>query len=381
MKGYERVHTEKQHVLRCKSFFGLQSLKYTLLILFMTLCFSINGFAGTGGNDDSDHIDAHEPSPGEETLPHVDRVELVAGQKLMVAATTSIVGDVVKNIGGDLIELTVLIEPGQDPHGFEPTPSTIATIERAHVIFVNGFHLEEGLLDIIETTALGVVVPVSAGIEPLDIQGKYGYDDHNDHTDHEEEHHADHDEHHHEHGSVDPHVWFNPNNVMKWAENIAHVLSEADPDNGESYRLNAEEYVKQLALLDQSIHQRFYTLPESKKKLFTDHHVLSYFADEYGFEVIGTLLPSGTTSTEASARRMAELLKLLKRENATTIFVGDTAGRSLRKLSESISEELGEEVSIVMLLTGSLSVPGTPGDTYLGYMEYNVNQIMRGFKL
>jgi ABC-type Zn uptake system ZnuABC Zn-binding protein ZnuA len=316
------------------------------------------GKTGTewGNHDGSDH---HEY---EESIPDISAVQLEADQKLLVVASTSIVADVVANVGDDSIELTTLIEPGQDPHSYDPTPSALAAVEKAHVVFVNGFGLEEGLLDIIESTATGVVVPVSAGIEPLPMEQ------------------FDHAEHTHDHGVIDPHVWFDPTNVMQWVENIEHVLSEADPMNKQAYHERAYAYLNHLGTLDNSIRLDFDALPDSRKKLVTDHVFLGYFADQYGIEVIGTLLPNTTTSAETSARQIAGLVEVLQHTGITTIFVGSTAGTGLERLAESVAEEIGGEVNIVHILTGSLTAPGSQGDTYLGYMEYNARQIINGLK-
>ena len=331
----------------------------------------------SGNHDGSDHYE-HE-----EYIPNVNAVPLEAGQKLLVVASTSIVADVVSNIGGDSIELATLIKPGQDPHSYEPTPSAFAAVEKAHVVFVNGFGLEENLLESIESTAGGVVVAVSAGIEPLEVHTEH-HDEHMHHEDaehdqHEEEH-MEHDEHAHDHGPIDPHVWFDPNNVMVWVENIEHVLTEADPSNKTSYHERAEEYLKQLEALDTSMRESFARLPEDRRKIVTDHHMFGYFARTYGFEVAGAVLPSGSTSVETSARQVAELVEVMRREGVYTIFIGRTAGRGMEKLAASVAAEAGEEVKVVELLTGSLSSGSTEGDTYLGYMEYNVRQIMVGLE-
>jgi ABC-type Zn uptake system ZnuABC Zn-binding protein ZnuA len=348
----------------------------------------VGGFAHSNPKTEpyrTDRVDGHI---AEHTLPHIDEVQLEAGQRLSVVASTSIVADVVANVGGDTIQLTTLIEPGQDPHGYEPTPSALAAVEMSHVVFVNGFGLEEGLLESIETTAGGVVVAVSAGIEPLAVHTEH-HDEHMHHEDaehdqHEEEHHEvehmEHDEHVHEHGPVDPHVWFDPANVMVWVENIEHVLSGADPSNSEIYHEQAEVYLKNLETLDTSMRETFATLPDNRKKIVTDHHIFSYFAKAYGFDVVGAVLPSGSSSVETSARQIAELVEVMRREGVYTIFVGRTAGRGMEKLAASVAAETGEDVNVVELLTGSLSSRGTEGDTYLGYMEYNMGQIMGGLE-
>ena len=285
---------------------------------------------------------------GAESLPPT--ASLRPGERLAVVASTSLIADVVAAVGGGVIDLTVLIGRSQDPHGYEPTPRALAAVERAHVVFVNGFDLEESLLQAIRDTARGVVIAVSDGIEPLEISGH----------------------------RADPHVWTDPANVAVWAQNVRDALSAADPRNTATYRAGAAAYREQLRQLDEWIRDRVAGLPMERRRLVTDHDVLGYFAKRYGLEVIGVVMPGASTSAEDSARRTAELVELLRREKATAIFVGATAGRGLESLARSVASELGGEVRLVPLLTGSLDAKGRPGDTYLGYMRYNVDQIVGG---
>ena len=289
------------------------------------------------------------------SLPVIYAIELRAGEKLEVVATTSIIADVISNVGGNTLGITVLIGVGQDPHGYQPTPSALAAIERAHIVFTNGFGLEESLLTVIDNAATGAVVPLSVGIEPINSNG----DDQS-------------------HSMTDPHVWFDPTNVVVWTKNINNVLSEADPKNQASYQAGAESYIKQLELLDEKIQLRTSSLPSEKRKLVTDHRMFAYFADEYGYELIGSVLPSPSTSGETSPRQLSNLVKVLRKEKMATLFVGTTAGHGLEKLAATLAQELGEQITTIALLTRSLSQKGAPGDTYIGYMEYNVDQIIKG---
>lgn len=286
--------------------------------------------------------------------------------RLRVVATTSIVGDVVENVAGETAEVRVLMEAGQNPHSYEPTPREIALIEEAQIVFVNGLDLEEQLMEILEGIGVGEVVPVSVGIEVL-----YPEEDHDDdHDDHDE---ADDDDHDHDEG--DPHFWFDPTNVIVWAENIARALGAADPSNRDRYQENAGAYIARLEAIDREIRAGVSEIPTDRRKLVVDHTALSYFADEYGFEVIGAVIPATTDQAEPSARAIAELVELVRAENVPAIFVGGTASRGLRNLVETVAEEVGRQVAVVELLTGSLAAPGEPGDTYLDYIRYNAEAI------
>ena len=154
-------------------------------------------------------------------LPDLVPIVLREGEKLKVIATTSIIGDVVSNVGGGAIDLAVLMEPGQDPHSYEPAPGDLAAIERGDLIFVNGMGLEEVLLDIIRKTTSAAVVPVSAGIKPIAI-AEYGHDE-SEHTEKAETMQGE--------FTGDPHFWTDPNQVMVWVDNIKSVLIQINPEN------------------------------------------------------------------------------------------------------------------------------------------------------
>jgi ABC-type Zn uptake system ZnuABC Zn-binding protein ZnuA len=288
-------------------------------------------------------------------IPPVEAVDL-GGEKLRVVATTNILGDVVANVGGDAIDLTVLIGLGQDPHTYQAVAGDLAAIEDAHVVFVVGLNLEESLIDTIDNTASGPVVPVSAGIELIAFAGG----------------------HEHEAAAYDPHFWMDPNNVIVWAENIADVLSAADPANADAYAANAAAYIDELETLDAYIRQEVARIPEANRKLVTDHLAFGYFADEYGFEMIGTVVPGATTTAEPSAGDMADLVEQIKAEGVKAIFVGTSSSERLEQLARLIAEEAGTEVEVLALYTGSLDEPGTPGATYLGMMRYNIDRMVEG---
>jgi len=301
-------------------------------------------------------------------LPDVEPVNLGDGEKLSVVATTSIIGDVVAKVGGDAIQLTTMMEAGQNPHSFEPAPQDLATIEDADLIFVNGLDLEEVLMESIRDTATGWVVPVSAGIKPLEI----GDDNHEVEEGVEE---IDIETHN---SSSDPHFWSDPNNVMVWVQNIEQVLTQGDPGNRETYKANAEAYLVELKALDSYIREQTSLIPEGNRKLITDHHVLGYFTDEYGFKLVGAVIPSTSNTAGASAGDVAGLVEVIKDEGVPVVFIGTTAGSGMQNLAAALADEVGAAVKIVPILTGSLAPAGDPGDTYLGYMRYNIDQIVSG---
>ena len=369
-------------------------------------------------HDDEDHDDHddHDHEDGEMSIPHIDPAGLGAGQSLLVVASTSIVGDVVSQIAGSAATVEVLMSLGQNPHSYEPSPRDIARVEDAYIAFVNGLNLEEGLMETIENVDGTYVVPVSAGIAVLegeehdhdedhddhDHEEGEDHDDHDedhdhdedeDHDDHDEDHDHDEDEHHdddehdhegeddhhdHDHSAGDPHFWFDPNNVIIWAENIAEALSEADPANAAVYEANRDDYIAELEALDLEVRSLISSIPRSGRKLVTDHDAMGYYADEYGFEIIGEVIPSLSDQAEPSARDIAELADVMQDEGVSAIIVGGTAGRGLRNLVSAVAEEVGGDVQIVEVLTGSLAPAGSRGDTYLDFVRFNTEQIVAG---
>ncbi|MFP4115274.1 MAG: metal ABC transporter substrate-binding protein [Spirochaetales bacterium] len=292
-----------------------------------------------------------------DAIPRVDRL-VQPNERLSLVATTSIVGDVLANVAGDAADLTILMERGQNPHAYEPSPSALRSVEAAHLVFVNGFDLEEALLGSIADVASGPIVPVSAGIEPLD---------HDDHDDHDEA---------HDHHGRDPHVWMDPNNVVIWVDNMVRVLAQADPANADVYRENGEQYAGALREVDRSIREQVSRIPPSNRKLVVDHKTFSYFADEYDMDVVGAVVPGTSDRDEPSAQEVARLVEVIRTEDIAAILVGRTASRGMQRLAEAVAQEAGRPIEIVPTLTGSLATRGEPGDTYIGLLEYNVDQIL-----
>jgi ABC-type Zn uptake system ZnuABC Zn-binding protein ZnuA len=294
-----------------------------------------------------------------------------SNDKPNVLATTTIVGDVVQQVGGDAINLTVLLPVGADPHGFDPAPADAAAIADADLVFVNGLGLEEFLEPLLANASDSTpVVAVSDGIQTTALANGH---DHGDESDHE---HADEAEHEpvekadEGDGGDDPHVWTNPVNVTIWAQNIARALSEVDPEHAETYTNNALDYAAELAELDAWVQGKVEEIPEDKRLLITDHAIFSYFAQRYGIEQVGTVLPGFSTLAEPSAQEVARLEDTIRDLEVRAVFVGNTANPALAK---RIADDTG--IQIVTLYTGSLSEADGEAPTYLDYMRYNVTAI------
>jgi len=276
------------------------------------------------------------------------------GKRLKVIATTSIVGDVVRQVAGDHIDLDVLLPLGADPHGFEPSPRDIAKIADADLVFANGAGLEEFLQPLIQNAGGEArLFEVSEGIEL--IAGPAG------------EEHQDEDEH-----MYDPHVWMDPNNVSAWTHNIEKALTENDPQNADSYSANAASYREQLQRLDTWVREQVALVPTGQRELVVDHLAYTYYAEQYGFQQAAAINSSFSTLAEPSAQELAQLEEIIQKLEVEAIFVGNSVNPAL---AERIAADTGTR--LVQLYSGSLSEPGGGAETYLEYMQYNVAAIVK----
>ena len=314
------------------------------------------------------------------TAPTTQDATPVAADQLKVIATTTIVGDVVRNVGGEAIDLTVLLPVGADPHGFEPAPADIAAVNSADLVFINGLELEHFLEPLLENAGGGApIIAVSDGITP--IEGSEEHEDEHegeqhadgDEGEHEEEQHADGDE--HDHGGNDPHTWTDPNNVMVWVDNIQQALSQLDPANEQSYAANATAYKAELQTLDGWIRGQVSRVSEDNRKLVTDHAVFGYFANQYGFEQTGAVIPGYSTLSEPSAQDVARLEDTLRSFGVRAIFVGNTINEAL---AQRVADDLA--IQLVQIYTGSLSAADGPAASYLDYMRYNTEAIVNALQ-
>jgi ABC-type Zn uptake system ZnuABC Zn-binding protein ZnuA len=279
------------------------------------------------------------------------------GGKLRVVATTNIVGDVVAQVGGDRIDLTVLMGIGVDPHSYAATPADSAAIHDADVVFSNGAGLEANLENLLANAGgKAVQVDLSAGLKLRPAPGQDGHQA------------AD------EHGSFDPHVWFDVQNVILWTQAIEQQLSALDPANAATYQANAEAYTAELKALDAWIVEQVATIPEAHRKLVTNHPAFGYLADRYGLEQVGAVYPV-SPSAEPSAQDIAALQDAIRAYGVPAVFTESTVNPHL---AEQVAQDTG--VQLVSLYTGSLGGPGSGAETYLDLMRYDVVAIAEALK-
>jgi manganese/iron transport system substrate-binding protein len=292
----------------------------------------------------------------------VTPVALQPGQKLTALATTSLVADVVKQVGGDQIDLKVLLPLGTDPHTFNPTPRDLTAISDAQVIFANGAGLEVFLSGMLQNAGASTpVIAVSDGIPlrhlatdqpgPTPPPGQE------------------------ENGGQDPHTWFSPVGVMVWVTNTANALVGLDPTHAAGYQARARDYQQQLAQLDGWITEQVAQVPPQNRRLVTDHLEFGYFADRYGFEQVGAVIPAFSTSAQPSAQEMAQLEDAIGKQGVKAVFVSNIVNDSL---SRRVATDTG--IRLVTLFDGSLGPAGSGAETYLDFMRYDTNTIVQALK-
>jgi ABC-type Zn uptake system ZnuABC Zn-binding protein ZnuA len=275
---------------------------------------------------------------------------------LNVVATTTLVGDVVRAVGGEAVDLLVLLPPGAEPHSYQLSPGDVAGLEQADLVFVNGFDLEEALVPTL-TAAIAAekLVSISDGVEPIALA--------------EDEHEGG-----HEH-DLDPHTWTDPNNVMVWTENIAAALAAADPGHSAGYRSRAAAYKQELVALDAWIRQQVLAIPEGNRKLVTDHAVFGYFAQRYGLEQVGAVIPGFSALAEPSAQELAALEDAIRALGVGAIFVGNTANPGL---AARVAKDTNTR--LLFVYSDSLSDADGPAGSYLAFMRHNVGVFVDGLR-
>jgi ABC-type Zn uptake system ZnuABC Zn-binding protein ZnuA len=178
----------------------------------------------------------------------------------------------------------------------------------------------------------------------------------------------------HDH-KTDPHTWTTPVNAIVFVHNIRDALSALNPDNAEVYEVNAQNYEAELIALDEWIEAQITTIPVENRKLVTDHETFGYYADRYGLEHIGAVIPGFSTASEPSAQEIAALEDTIRQYRVPALFVGTTVTPSL---VQQVATDTG--IKVVTLYTGSLGPPGSDVQTYVDYMRYNTTAIVEGLR-
>jgi zinc/manganese transport system substrate-binding protein len=283
-----------------------------------------------------------------------------ADGRLAVVATTTQIGDMAANVGGDRIALTVLLKPNQDAHDFEPAPSQIRKLHAAQVILRNGV----GLDVYVNKLAGGDLHRVTVVTEGVPLRTAEGAE--------EEAHTAA----AAEAGGHDPHVWLAVPNAVVMVGNIRDALAAADPANAGYYAQNAAAYVARLQALDAAIRQQVAQVPQECRKLVTNHDTLGYYAAEYGFTVIGSVIPSISSEAQPSASNVGEIVDKIRAEQVPAIFAETS-------LNPALVRQVGREAGVTVvddLYGDSLGPKGSGASTYVEMMEWNTTRIVEALR-
>jgi zinc/manganese transport system substrate-binding protein len=296
-----------------------------------------------------------------------------AADKVKAVASFSILGDMIRQVGGDRVEVVTLVGPDGDAHVFSPTPADAKTLAGADVFFVNGLGFEGWLQRLEKASGFkGSVVVASDGIKPLTMEDGHhqGEEDHADHADHAKGHDDDEDGEEDEEEEVpDPHAWQDLANGKIYVANIRDGLIAADPEGRATYEANAAKYLDAMAKEDAAVRAALATLPEARRKIITSHDAFNYFGKAYGLEIIA---PEGvSTESEASAQDVAKMIRQIKADKIPAVFVENIADR---RLLDQIARETGAKIGGT-LYSDALSGSDGPAPTYLDMFRHNVGAL------
>jgi zinc/manganese transport system substrate-binding protein len=278
-------------------------------------------------------------------------VPAAAQEKIKVVASFSILADLVRNVGGDRVEVAVLVGRNGDSHAFEPTPAHSRLLADARLVVVNGLGLEGWLDRLVRASGTRApVVVASAGVRPR--PGK-----------------VDETRLYRDRAGVDPHAWQSVENVKRYAANIRDALIGIDPAGTAIYAANAGAYLRRLDALDQELRATIAKIPADRRRVITSHDAFGYFADAYG---IAFLAPEGlSTDAEPSARAVALTIMQIRSEQIPALFLENVVDP---RLLEQIARETGARIGGT-LYSDALTGPDGPAPTYLDMMRHNVREL------
>jgi ABC-type Zn uptake system ZnuABC Zn-binding protein ZnuA len=269
-------------------------------------------------------------------------------------ATSTQLGDFVRQVGGDRVDLHQILQPNTDPHEYEPRPADVIATAGARLVFTSGDNLDAWMPEVVsEAGGSPKVVDVGASV-PVRLPGESTGA---------------------EASPFDPHWWHDPVNAEAAVATIRDALSAADPSGAAVYAANAKTYTTRLKALDSGIAVCFKAVPADARKLVTDHDAFSYFASRYRITVVGAIIPSQTTEAQPSAGELADLTRTIEREHVSAIFPESSINP---KLAQAIARDTGATADYT-LYGDTLGPAGSPGATYLGMEQANADAMMRGF--
>ena len=279
-----------------------------------------------------------------------------SAQPLKVVATFSVIGDLVRTVGGDSVTVTTLVGPGSDAHVYQPTPQDAKSIAGADLVVVNGLGMEGWIDRLIKASGYhGRIIVASKGVTVQTMVEEEG-------------------------GSgkgkriTDPHAWQNLANGRIYVSNIAEALTKADPANADGYAKRAKALAAEIDTMDAWVRQQIAEVPPAKRKIITSHDAFGYFGQAYG---VSFLAPVGiSTESEPTAAGLGQLIRQIKKEGIKALFIETMTDP---RLIEQVAHECGAVVGGT-LYSDTLSPEGGPADTYLKMFQHNVPAMTAAMK-
>ncbi|WP_242083844.1 metal ABC transporter solute-binding protein, Zn/Mn family [Aestuariivivens sediminis] len=276
--------------------------------------------------------------------------------KLHVVTTTTMITDLVSNIGGDLIEIQGLMGSGVDPHLYKASEGDVAKLSNADIIFYNGLHLEGKLVEVFEKMKTQKTVAISDALDQSTLIGSEYFA-----------------------SNYDPHIWFNIDYWKQATQFVVKTLSEAIPEQKDVFQTNGQSYISQLEVLKAKLISTIETLPKEKRILVTAHDAFNYFGKSFDFEVVG--LQGLSTATEAGVQDVQNLAAFIIEHQVKAIFVESSVPRRTIEALQAAVQSKGHQVGIGgTLYSDALGDRGTREGTYIGMFEYNVSTIVKALQ-
>lgn len=275
---------------------------------------------------------------------------------MKVLATETFLADIAQNVAGDRLVVDSLVPLGLDPHAFEPTPKDVAKVSESSILIVNGSGLETWLQPVLDNAGgQRKMIIASSDLsnrkpQPGEAVGAEA--------------------------GTDPHFWLDPLNVVQYVKNIQDGLSQADPSGADVYAKNAAAYIIKLKDLDGWIRSQVDTIPPQRRLLVTNHEEFGYFADQYGFKVVGAVIPSFSSEAAPSAQSLVQLTEKIRSTGALAVFLEISSNP---QLAEQIAAEAHVKV-VTGLVTHSITDSKGSAPTYLDMIRLNVNKIVEALK-
>jgi zinc/manganese transport system substrate-binding protein len=271
-----------------------------------------------------------------------------------VVATTTQIGDWVREVGGDAASVDQVLQPNTDPHEYEPRPSDVEAAAGAKLVFVNGDHLDSWIDQVVSDGGGDAEIIDLGGVVPERLPGESNGE---------------------EASKYDPHWWHDPRNAEAAVREIERRLAVADPLKKGAFERNADAYLASLRKLDRGIAACVDSVPPGQRKLVTDHDAFGYFTNRYGIEVVGAIIPSQTTQAQPSGQDLSELVGLIESEKVKAIFPESSLSP---KVADAIARQTGASADYT-LYGDSLGPTNSDGATYLQMEQANADAVVRGF--